>query len=319
MKKTKKIIFTSLTTILILFFIYREVNFNLLLQEVSNINLIWFIIAYTFLLSTMFVLAYKWKILISDYQKLDFLESVKLHFVMSTLSIITPLDAGEFINGFYKNDKKFNRKIGLGASIFEKLIDVLIISIIALFSINYFIEQREIFYFILLLVLFLISLIFILLTNSKKKSLLIKIINYLLPFQKAKDSIEELISYFNTIRKQPKKIIFASFLSLINWSILIIQGLLIFKVLNININPILGIRVISIGIVIAMIPITVSGFGTRDATFILLLSNYINYESIVLFGILFSLRYILLSLIGLIWLNEITKEVNIRLKRNNVK
>ncbi|MFW6024715.1 MAG: lysylphosphatidylglycerol synthase transmembrane domain-containing protein [Candidatus Woesearchaeota archaeon] len=316
MKKFKKTLIIVIITVLILFFIFREANFKILIQEINNINIFWFIIAYTILLSTMLIISYKWKILISNYQVLSYLESIKLHFVMSSLSLITPFSAGEFINGFYKNDENFNRKIGLGASIFEKVIDVLIISLIALFSIVYFIEQKDIFYLILLTVFMLFGfLITTLYMDKSNKGLFMRIINRVIPFEKIKVSIGELILYFETIKNEPMKIIYAISLSILNWLVLIFQGYLIFKVINTQISLILAIRVISIGIFVGIIPVTISGFGTRDATFILLLNNYMTYEKIVLFGILFSFRYILLSSVGLIWLDEITSKVNLRINK----
>jgi len=53
-----------------------------------------------------------------------------------------------------------------------------------------------------------------------------------------------------------------------------------------------------------MIPLTFAGMGTRDTAFILLFSKFYEPSLMVSFGMLFSLRYFLPGLIGLIWLRK---------------
>ncbi|MFP4403268.1 MAG: lysylphosphatidylglycerol synthase transmembrane domain-containing protein [Candidatus Woesearchaeota archaeon] len=306
---------TLLFTIIILFFIFKQINFNLLLNEIKNINIYWLIFSYLLLIFPISFTAIKWKILISDYKKITFYDSLKLHFVMESFSIITPLKMGDFINAFYKNDNKFNRKIGVGASIFEKLIDLITLSIFGLFGIIYFFDYKIIIIFITISLIIITGFIFVtLFMNTNKDGIFMKIIIKIIPFKKITKIINDIIIYYSKIRRKPIKIIKAFLLSFLTYFFFIIQGYFLFYAIGVNLELFFVLKVIILGLIIGMIPVTLAGIGTRDGIFILLLSGILSYEIIVLYALLFSLGYILIALIGLIWIKEIINNLNFKIK-----
>lgn len=313
--RKKRVLLLAITTILILYLIFKNVNYSYLLQEIKNINILGLFFAYIFMIIPISAIAYKWKILISDYKKLTFKESMRLHLAISSISLITPLKLGEFLNAIYKNDQKFSRQIGLGASIFEKSLDVLSLILISLISFFFLIEKNYVFLFLsttAALILFFVCFNLVTKHNSPLRNIIEKFIKKLLPYKKLHDFSSDVLLYFKKIKHAPSKIISSFILSTLYWIGMIFQGYLLFLVIGVDIRFTLILAVLPVAMIIGMFPITFSGIGTRDGIFILLLIESLKYETIVLYGMLFSLKYAFLALWGLFWIKEVMKDIKIK-------
>ena len=310
--RIKTYFFTLLLTIFILFLIFREVDFSVLLGSIEDVNVAILIVSYLLLIIPLSFIALKWKVLISDYKNITFFESLKLHFAMSSFSIITPLNIGEFINGFYKNDKKFTKEIGFGASLFEKIIDIITLGLLSLVGIFVFLEHTIIFLFITIILISIAFLFIILKTDISDSGFFVKIITKFIPFENVTKPINNAMHYYSKIRQRPEKITVAFFYSLFNWLFMLFYGYLLFQAVGMDVEILYALKVIPIAILIGMFPITLAGMGTRDGALILLMYGVFQYEKIVLYGLLFSGGYILIALLGLLWTNRIVKHVILR-------
>ena len=313
LSKSKKNIFlnliTAILTIGIFYFVFRTVDLNFFLKESKNINFYWLAIAYLFLLLPKSLTALRWQILIADYKKISFRESLKLQFVADAISILIPLKMGEFVNAFYDNDEKYTPKIGVGASVFEKILDFIFIFLFSMAGIAYFWGKDAAFMLLLFFILFFLFLVIFL--KSRNSIVFFKIAEKIRLLKKLDDIIQAIFSYFSTIQKNKKRLSAVLFVSLASCCFSVFQGYLIFSSINTEINPMILFGAIPVGILVAAAPVTFFGIGTRDAAFVFLLSPYLAPASIVLFGILFALRYVIMAIIGLFCLKGILKKTKI--------
>jgi len=307
--KNKKNIFlnliTAFFTIGIFYFVFRTVDFNFFVKEFKNINFYWLAAAYLFLLLPKALIALRWKILIAEYKQITLKEGLKLQFTADTISILVPLKMGEFISAFYDNDEKYTARVGISAGIFEKILDFVFIFLFSIMGIAYFWGKDAT---PLLLFFLLLFCVFFAVFYKKAEIVFLRIAEKIRFFKAPGKIIRAFFLYSSSIQKNKKKLAKILLLSLASLSLSIFQGYLIFLAIGAEINPVLVFGAIPAGMLIAIIPVTFLGIGTRDAAFVFLLGPYLATASIVLFGIFFALRYIIMAIIGLFCIKGVLKK-----------
>ncbi|MFH1126735.1 MAG: lysylphosphatidylglycerol synthase transmembrane domain-containing protein, partial [archaeon] len=104
----------------------------------------------------------------------------------------------------------------------------------------------------------------------------------------------------STIAKDKRTMIISSILTLLSWIIILIASYLIALSINIHTDIIHFIFLMPIIYIVELIPISISGIGTRDATTIILFSLInIRAESAFVFSTLILLTNMIFALIGL--------------------
>ncbi len=308
LKKRKNIflnLITAFFTIGIFYFVFRTVDFNFFIKEFKNINFYWLVAAYLFLLLPKALIALRWKILIAEYKQVTLKESLKLQFTADTISILVPLKMGELISAFYDNDEKYTARIGISVSIFEKILDFIFIFIFSIMGIAYFWGKDVT---PLLLFFLLLFCVFFAVFYKKAEIVFLRIAEKIRFFRAPGKIIQAFFSYSSSIQKNKKKLAKILLLSLASLSLSVFQGYLIFLAIGAEINPVLVFGAIPVGILIATIPVTFFGIGTRDAAFVFLLGPYLATANIVLFGIFFALRYVIMAIVGLFCIKGVLKK-----------
>lgn len=131
----------------------------------------------------------------------------------------------------------------------------------------------------------------------------IKIFKWILDFLGRKEKIgnvtTELYTFISEIKKDRKMLLIIIFSSLLLWFFNLIQIYFFFLCFAYfpDIELVLGL--VPIAILVGMIPITIAGMGTRDTALIVLFSGYAPSSLILGVGILCSLRYWIIALVGL--------------------
>ena len=305
-------IITILVTIIIFILLFARIKDSDFLVNIKNINIFFLMIAIIALAPGILLLAYRWKLMISDYKKISFLESVRIFMFSQTTSIITPSRVGEYGKTFFLRDKKFNLKIGTSAFLLEKIFDVFFIALfcfVGIMSIKKPINHTLIMVVYIVFFMLLAGMILLLSVSFRKNSFLFGLINKIIPFAKLKNLIFDMLSYLEKIKKDKKKLCLIFAVSFLAWFFLLFEGYLFFWAIGYQsqVSFFTALGLIPIGILIGMIPITIAGMGTRDAAFVMLFSYYVPAQMIIIFGLLFSLRYFVPALIGLIWTKRYVK------------
>ena len=279
-------------TFLVFYFIFLEISFNHVLKVIIKIDIKDWIMLSIITATFPIINSFRWyKILKVMNINIYYMQCLKIIMGINSLNIILPSKSGDFLK-FYPL-KKYNKSINLvGSIIFERILDVIILSvfsIIALIKIN----QYE----LILIPVFIICIIIAsILLLHLFRNIDIKISKY----------IRDFLSIFNILLSKPKEMISLIALSILNWLTSILLLIFIFKSVHVNVSSYYIFAFLPLSIFIGLIPITISGMGTRDSAMLFLFSSYIVSESILAASLLYTFfSYIFIGVIGLPFINNI--------------
>jgi len=213
------------------------------------------------------------------------------------LTSITPSKSGDVIKAYYLKDKIPASKT-IGSVITERMFDVLTLVLFSLIGMT-FCKKYEL-AFIALIILICIIAIFLLARAG---------FDFRLPIKSSwNEKIQNLILSMKLLTKDKRAFFYIFSYSILIWFISIVQAVMFFYALGINVPLLFTIANIPIAIFIGLVPVTLGGMGTRDAAIIFLFSEYATPSELLGVGILFSVfRYWLISLIGIPFMRKMMK------------
>ena len=240
----------------------------------------------------------RWKKLVSKCYPFSFFTAAKIYFFGEGLNIILPSKLGDLSKAIYlKNYKICPFPYASGTVVYEKILDLLSIIIIFLFSFLFkgnltLDNQSQIFtsiFLIFLTIILLFNLHFLgdmilKLAPIKYKSIVLSLLKFL--------------KFFKTLKQSLFSIIFFLFFSILFWAGHMFQIYLFILAANIDITYPQVLLYMPVVIVISLIPISLAGFGTREISLLYFFENLASPENIVLASLMISLRYIIPGLFG---------------------
>ncbi len=289
MLKEKKNAFLFLFSALILLFLFSKTDVHKIFLIFGSIDKNLLCLAIVISISiNIFGGSYKWKkILEAMNQIAPFSVILQAKLISYPLKLLTPFKAGEiFKAGYLSWMRKFNFSKTLGSVIFDKFLNLLgTLSLLSggvfFFEPKFYLKMVSLFGIALLLYLFL-YIPYNLHTKMKFPSW---INNLFLGFKEINPKRKAILLFYS---------IFYQLSELINAYIL---G----KAINLDIPWGAIFLYVPLIVLIANIPITVSGLGTREACIILFFFRYGTKEALFSLGLLLSLvEYVLPAFIGLV-------------------
>lgn len=289
MKPNKKQLFFSIITTIITIFIFiilfSKIDFFSVFNIIKNANLPMLLIAVLFSFAFTFVLIpLKWK-LVLNYIKcsLSFKEAFFIHVSALPISYIMPFKSGDLIKSLYlKRQNKLPFKKATSTLVFDNAMDLFTLLFFTFLAFIFLSVQfpYKLYFWFLIMAFFLVCVI---LTAKKIPS--------------------DFFYSFKVISLSKALFIFT--LSLLGLFISFISAYFVFLSINVTI-PFLKIMLyFPIVTLISIVPITISGFGTREAAIVFFLSNYAAPESLLSGGILLSFIIVLLpSLVSLLFMKK---------------
>jgi uncharacterized protein (TIRG00374 family) len=234
-------------------------------------------------------------------------EAIKAFLVGFSFSTLTPAKLGDFLKVFYINDENCGVGRSLATIVIDRLIDIILLFSIALvgvyaFSAFYRIEILST-WTLLLIMAGIVSGITIVLNRPLLSAILRPFFNLFVPIY-LKDRVSlyyydfftGLFSFYHDRRR----FFMSVFIGIISWIPPFIYGYLLALSLGINIGLFFFILVIPVLSLLDLLPISISGIGTRDVALIFLFGlNGISAEQAVAFSLLYLfMSYWLIALIG---------------------
>ena len=283
----------------ILLFVYILIKIDLqsVLLEIQNANIYFLLIAVLLVFVMMLSETIKW-FTIARFQniKIPFNDALKINMIDNYYGFITPSKVGSVIRAEYlKKYTKGHFGKGLFNFIIDKVMDLSAIIFIAIvFSYNFKDKlDLPIGFFTALFLLFIFGTLFFL--KKERSEVILRIIyRKLVPHRfriQAKSSFEAFYDHV------PKKRYFILFflLNLFNWVVNYTLAYSVGLSLGINLPFIYYLSIFPLATLVSLIPISVAGLGTREATLISLFG---------LFGIaatkVFSMSLITFFIAGII-------------------
>jgi len=182
------------------------------------------------------------------------------------LSTITPGRLGDFSKIFYlKHYTGCDYKKGLYVNILDRLFDLTILLLTSLIGLFWIINPRKL--VILFAILIVLITFFILFGKQIAKIILTKVLNTLKNHSNISVNEIEISKLLNI------KLAIPLLITIIPYALIYYQMIYISKITGFYINPYLLIGTLAIGNVVSLIPISISGLGTREAVFVTMLSK----------------------------------------------
>lgn len=281
----------QLIGILLFVLILWKLNLRIVFSILANTQPIVLLLALSLSIPFVLLKVVRWRYLLRmqaiDY---DFKNSLLAYLGSMYLGLVTPGRIGDFAKVLHlKSDKRVPLSEGFSSVFVDRLFDLLIVVSMACAGGLAFALSRNILVVIFVFLLLFLAIVFVLLNARIGKPLISVLFRAVLP-RKYGDAAEvRFATFYNGIEQfKNLKIVYPLFLSLLGYSIFFVQCYLIAVSLNIQITFLNVAFCISTANMVSLIPISISGIGTRDATVISIFSVLnLSKEAALAFSIMF--------------------------------
>lgn len=257
----------KLIGIILLIFLLRRIDFTALIGTLRQFR--WLDIFILEVISALVILtkALRFKILAGRFLvPIDLKKSTIIYGSSMFFSTITPGRVGDFIKVYYlKNLYGSSLRKGVYLSVVDRLFDLATIAIFSLFGLALIIPGQKI--VIGGLIIGGVAMIVFYFGKRFLMSLLPKLM------VRVGRSFKVNLENFDPSVLISRKLILPGFLSLIPNGLIFFQVIFISHISQIAVGPLAIIGILALGNLISMLPITISGLGTRDASFVYLLAK----------------------------------------------
>jgi hypothetical protein len=305
----------SIIGILLFLVILTRIDIASLLEVFASINPLLLLAALLVNTVAVIVKSYKWKIIVSTVNsRFSLADSIRGFLVGFSFSVLTPAKLGDFIRAFYVKNETCTMGRALSTVVTDRLIDIIMLVIIAttgifLFSYLYHIEILSA-ALVILIAAGIVCGIAIILNKPLLSRILRPFFNLFVPAdmkQKISEYYHEFYEGLFTFYQHRAAFSLAILVALLSWVPPVVYGYLLGQSIGIPITLSYFAIVIPIISLLDLLPISISGIGTRDVALIFLFSlQGVSAESAVAFSILYLfMSYWLVALAGaLFWIQH---------------
>ena len=295
--------------IIIFIILLYNIDFHLFKDILNNIDVKLLGLSIIMLFPLVGIKTLRWKYILKKYHiDYNYKDAYLAFFSSIYIGVLTPGRLGEFIRSFYvSNDCKLDKLKSISSVLIDRLFDFYILLIIGIFSI-YSLSSIYFSYFIQILIIILFISFGIVIIRNKKS------FNYLtIKLFKKYSIINDVFNYknwFNTLHAglniiDLNTLLKLSLLTIVSYTVFFYQSYILSISIGMATHPINIIYSVTLGSLITLIPISISGIGTRE----LIITSFLSTKNIdtdisFAFSILIFLNfYIITALIGFLsWL-----------------
>ncbi len=313
MKKYKsqiQIAIGILVSVLSIYFIFRSVDFDTVLESIKNLN-ITLVVIHTIMVGLLLSLrAIRWKYFIPVEQKIRNTSIIAATYIGYMANNVLPAKLGEVVRTYVLGEKENIPKTRIFASVLTERLTDLITAALMLFLSILFIKNipTRLHYAAMIVSAVALFGVGFLVFLSLKRELAMKIIGFFLKFlpQTIREKIEVFLNNFVNgigLRKGKRSIVMIIFYSVAYWSLQILASLILLRAYSIS----------SLSFTDAMFVVVITGFGfaipsaptgigpIEAATIFALTTLAINYDIAVSYAILSHvISIVIITLLGLL-------------------
>lgn len=220
----------------------------------------------------------RWKTMIEMFGgKINFLDLIELYLIGFYYGSISPGRAGEFVRGSRLSKNGLKTKSGLLSVLYERFYDISTpISFVGIYYFIYVILHRNAPVIILLLGTYSLSIV-LWICMFRAFQLFKNKIGFL-------DEVGNVHSVFSL-----KYILMPATASIFNWVCIGFSAFVLLESFGVNIDFFHAIFAVCIALLSLLLPITINGWGIREAAFVWALSPFAEPSQSIVFSITFSL------------------------------
>ena len=309
----KKIL--SIIGLVLFVLILSQIDLGKFIQAIANAHPAWLGLGILITLLLVPLKAFKWHVIIRTQGiKHGFVDSLKGFVVGFAFSVVTPGRLGDLLRAYYLKQKQYSLGKGLSTVVVDRLIDVAILLALAVISVLAFsllAGVEVISGTVLLGVLALgILVVYALVNKNLTRKLLKPFFNVFIPEKhkgKVKDYFHDFYSGLNLMGERKALFLASILIGLLVWGMNFVFEYSIAQALSLGLPFYYIVMVMPLVTLLDLLPISISGIGTRELALIFLLGlKGVSPESAVAFSlIIFFTGYLLTALLGvLVWLKN---------------
>ena len=304
-----KWIFRSIGLILFII-ILSKLNLTKIIALLSNINPFYLALALLLFIPLLVIKAMRWQLLMNA-QNIEYSlkDSTIMYAAALYIGALTPGRIGDFIKVFYLKGDGHPFGKSFATVLLDRLFDLTSLFLLGYAGMLLFIAlfERSVIILSYIFAATALLLMFFLYKKDFSMGVLEYISSHFIPEryrENAKTGFSDLYNGIKTLN--PSQLAVATFMTFFAWVIYFVMMYLFALSIDIDIPFLYLATCVSISAVITLIPISISGIGTRDATLIILFSYLgLSKESAIAFSMLILFMYAVNGFIGLIaWLKK---------------
>ena len=292
-----------LTGLIIFCIILVRIDIPATVQILLGANVILVILALLSIFPQIFLKAWRWHVLMK-MQNITYpwKEAAIVYFAGLFLGTITPGRLGDFIKVQYLREEGYSFGKSLLSVLLDRFYDLAALILVGYISIIYFIQRfsDRIFIFSTILILLPVLGVLLYITGVVDNNRITGITAALSPKRYRNivaKTLHDFFVDFSSLKTIP--LVYAFILTIATWTLYFIMSYLFALSVSIPIDFFYLAGCVSIAGFITLLPVSISGIGTRDATFILLFGYAgISSESAVAYSALILLMYVMTGFIG---------------------
>lgn len=256
-------------------FVYLLIKLNVIdvLKQISSVIPIYIFIAIIFTLIYFIFQTLKWFIIARKQKvKIPFKDAFKINIITNFYGFITPAKLGTILRADYLHKYEGGNGKGLSNFVLDKVLDLSSLFFLTIIFGFIFYSQREIISLNLLyffIGIFILMVLFSLLFYRKESSrFLLRFFYRTLIPEKSKERAKVAFNSFYENIPSIRFLLFVFVINLISWAINYLTAYFIGLSLGINVDFSVFLSILPISTLVAQIPITINGLGTRELTMI---------------------------------------------------
>jgi hypothetical protein len=257
----------------IVLFVYLLIRLDItkIFQEIKNLIWIYIAISIIFIIILYVLQTLKWFV-IAKRQKINitFREAFKINFISNFYGFVTPGKLGTIIRADYLKKKGAETGKGLSNFVIDKTLDIISLFILTLgfgfFLYNKIISVNSLYILFGMFILIIVS--FLLFYKKSYSKFLLRFVYEKLIPNRMKEKSRNLFNSFYEDLPPLHSLLFYFLINLTTWIVSYTIVYLIGLSLGINVSFVYFLMILPISTLVAQIPITIDGFGTREVTLI---------------------------------------------------
>ncbi len=287
----------------ILAYLFSKIEFVKIEEAALSLNPVYMLFFFLILSATVVLKGVKWQMSLGIFRiRATLISAIEMWMIGFSMGAATPGRVGDFVKIAYLDEKKSK---SIGAVLLDRITDVFAVLFFAILGLTVFgeaIGATKAMIAFAVIALFSGAIIARKYYRPISRILLRQIVPekyraYL------KSGASDFIGSARDALKLKSSIIFVLALSAFIWMFSVIQALMVAKALEINISYFSLLFIMSIVAIVELIPVTVAGLGTREATIVFLMSFLgIGSEKAIVFSLLnFFFGYLVLAAAGYVF------------------
>jgi len=288
--------------IIVLIYILTNVDIETIISDFSSLKPVYLILSFMSIFPILFITNFEWQLILKKQKiNVSYTYSLKNIFIGYFYGFITPGGLGGYTRILYLKDKSGEplQKCASNIIILNTIdyISLLLLSIIGGILVS------STFPHLLSLIVVIFMIVFFLFLLFLKRDILTNFLNRIFIhkfFNMSRDKMNSSIDSFFIDMPSPRALLIPFIVSMLGWILAFSEFFLISKLFSIEVPYVYFVLIIAIANVIASLPITIYGLGTREIAMISLFSIFnIAQEKIVSLSLFwFVVIWLFPSIIG---------------------